>query len=101
MVAERTNALAELHRELHADEPLVFGLVEAHEARLWLLCCDWVMEGETGLDPKKTPMQKLERKAAELLDKCLRLGVNFPHKSGRCRSCRKGRRSVTFFKATK
>ena len=78
VVAERTNALAELHRELHADEPLVFGLVEAHEARLWLLCCDWVMEGETGLDPKKTPMQKLERKAAELLDKCLRLGVNHP-----------------------
>ena len=78
VVAERTNALAELHRELHADEPLVFGLVEAHEARLWLLCCDWVMEGDTGLDPKKTPMQKLERKAAELLDKCLRLNVNHP-----------------------
>ena len=78
VVAERTNALAGLHQELHADEPLVFGRVEPAEARLWLLCCDWVKDGNTQLDPKKTPLLKLERKAAEQMDICLRLQVNHP-----------------------
>ncbi len=75
-VANRTNALSDLHRDLHGDEPLVFGAVGAHEAHLWQLCCDWVMKGKTTLKPANTPLLQLERKAATLMDQCLRMGVN-------------------------
>ena len=78
VAAELTNATAGLQQELQQDEPLVFGRVSAHEARLWLLCTDWVQQGKTALDPAKTPLLKLERKAAQQLDTCLKLNVNHP-----------------------
>ena len=76
--AEMTNTLLAANADLHADEPLVFGRVEPKEVRLWMLCCDWVQGGNTRLDPGKTPLLKMERRAAELMDTCLRLNVNHP-----------------------
>ncbi|MAF40848.1 MAG: hypothetical protein CL859_03165 [Cyanobium sp. ARS6] len=78
VAAELVNAVAGLEKEIHEGDPLVFGRVSAHEARLWILCCEWVEKGNTSLDPAKTPLLKCQKKAAERMEVCLRLGVNHP-----------------------
>ena len=37
--------MRELRQELEGDEDLVAGSVSPEEARLWLLCCQWIERG--------------------------------------------------------
>lgn len=78
VVASVANAAAGLRQELQKDRPLVVGTVTPEEARLWLLCCQWVEQGHSSLNPEASTHQQLQRKAAERMQVCQRLGVNHP-----------------------
>ena len=78
VAAALANAMRELRQELEDGEDLVAGSVSPEEARLWLLCCQWIERGHTRLDPEHTAREDLQRAAARKMDVCLRLGVNHP-----------------------